>query len=462
MWNKNFNVIILAAGYGERMLSDIPKVMHKIAGKSMLQHLIDSVCELDIQLSIYVVYSCKKDMFVNSICINDKNISISWVFQGIPKGTGHAVQKVLPMLYEDSEILVLYGDVPLISSRTLKKLLSVKLESDIALLTANVNDPTGYGRIIRNEFGQVIDIKEDSDIVNDNHRKITEINSGIFISVSKYIKNWVGIVQNNNVKNELYLTDIFKIAYQNKYRINTINPIDEFEIIGINSKLDLIKVERIYQKNQAYNFVKSGVVILDPYRFDLRGTLVCGKDVYIDVNVIIEGCVSLGNRVKIGAGCILKNVEIGDDVIICPFSFIENSKISFASKIGPFSRLRPNTQLGEKTYIGNFVELKNVQLGKKSKVGHLSYLGDAQIGNQVNIGAGTIICNYDGIKKHQTYIEDDVFIGSDSQLIAPIRIGKSAIIGAGTTVTKNVEEGKTVISRIQQFSISNKKYTDKK
>lgn len=457
MSSYHFTVIILTAGNSSRMLSDVPKVMHQIAGKSMIQHLIDSIIQIGVQ-SIYIVYGYNNKQLTKIVSLNSKiNIPIYWVLQDIPKGTGHAVQKVLPMIADNSEILILYGDVPLISYKTLKQLKYLKSQCDLSLLTASVTNPTGYGRIIRNNHGNVVRIIEDSDIINADHQKIKEINSGIFITIAKYLKNWLNNITYKNSKKELYLTDIISLAYQDNCKIQTMQPINLFEIIGINNKLDLIQAERIFQQEQAKNLLKLGVIISDPNRFDLRGTLVYGKDVYIDINVIIEGYVSLGNRVKIGAHCVLKNVTIDNDVIIYPFSIIENSKISINSKIGPFSRLRPGTRLQEKTSVGNFVELKNTRLGKQSKVNHLSYLGDSDIGSGVNIGAGTIICNYDGIKKNHTYIGDNAFIGSDSQLIAPITIGKNAIIGAGTTVTSDVAEGETVISRIRQFPISSKR-----
>lgn len=462
MLYRNFNVIILAAGKSSRMLSDIPKVMYQIAGKFMLQHLIDSISQFDVH-AIYVVYSYSSEKLTKVVFFNKKKIPIYWVLQDIPKGTGHAIQKVLPMIQQDdSEVLVLYGDVPLISYETLKQLRYTKSWCDVSLLTANVKDPEGLGRVIRNQHGNVVSIIEDSDIVNINHKKIKEINSGIFITIVKYLKLFLRKITYKDSRKELYLTDIIEIAYQDNYKICTVHPNDSFEIIGINNKLDLIKAERIFQIEQAKNLLKLGVIISDPNRFDLRGTLVYGTDVFIDINVIIEGHVSLGSRVRIGAHCILKNVVIGNDVTIYPFSIIENSEINSKSKVGPFARLRPGTQLKENTHIGNFVELKNTQLGTESKVNHLSYLGDANVGSRVNVGAGTIVCNYDGTEKHHTNIQDNVFIGADSQLIAPLTIGKNSIIGAGTTVTADVLEGETIISRIRQFPILNKKHKHKK
>lgn len=454
----NFNIIILAAGQSKRMLSDTPKIMHQIAGRSMIQHLIDSIIHINNVKSIYIVYNHNSKKLFETINLKNSNIPIYSVLQKIPKGTGHAIQTVLPMINDnDSEILILYGDVPLVSYNTLKKLICTKSQCDISLLTAKVIKPDGYGRVVRNQYGDVVDIIEDSEIIHQHHKMIKEINSGIFIAVTKHLKNWIQQITYNNSNNELYLTDIIRVAHQNNYKIKTIYPQNTFEIIGINNKLDLIHAERVFQIEQAKKLLKSGVIISDPTRFDLRGTLICGKDVYIDINVIIEGHVSLGDRVNIGPHCILKNTVIDNDVIIHPFSIIENSKINSKSNIGPFARLRPHTLLQEQTCVGNFVELKNTKLGKKSKVNHLTYLGDANIGSKVNIGAGTIICNYDGVKKHPTHIEDNAFIGANSQLIAPLKIGKNAIIGAGTTVTTNVAAGEKIISRIRQFSILNKK-----
>lgn len=460
MLHNNLNVIILAAGIGSRMISDIPKVAHHIAGKPMLQHVVDSASRIPAQ-SIYIVYNHKINELIKSIQTNKKKVSIHWILQEIPKGTGHAVQQALLKINDDSDVLILYGDVPFVSQSTLMKLIYKKSQCDISLLTAKTDDPKGYGRIIRNKYGNVVKIIEDSDIHCSNYKKIKEINSGTFITVAKNLKNWLKKITYNNFQNELYLTDIINIAYRNNYQIHTIQPSNLFEIIGINNKLDLAHAERFFQKEQAKNLLRSGVTISDPNRFDLRGTLSYGKDIYIDINVILEGNIYLGDRVRIGSNCILKNVIIENDVIIHPFSIIENSKIDFQSKIGPFARLRPGTKLKEKTCIGNFVELKNTQLGKKSKVNHLSYLGDAEIGSKVNIGAGVVICNYDGIKKNHTYIKDNVFIGSNSQLIAPLTIEKNVTIGAGTTVTKDITENEIILSRIPQFSIGNKKIIKK-
>lgn len=460
MLHRKISVIILAAGKGSRMLSDIPKVMHKIGGKCMLQHLIDTVSMLNVR-SIYVVYANDDyNIMKRSIDIRSCTMPVYWILQKELLGTGHAVQRALFSIdRDDDEILILYGDVPIVSSATLKKLHDMKSQCDISLLTAILTNPVGYGRVVRNQSGNIINIVEDHDIINDNDRNIKEINTGILIAVVKDLKYWLKSLSmmHHNVNNEFYLTDIVNFAYYNGYIIRSINPIDTFEILGVNNKSDLIYLDRKYQKIQAQYLLSMGVMIFDPKRFDLRGTLVCGRDVYIDINVIIEGHVSLGNKVKIGAGCILRDTVVGNNVVIDPFSIIENATINCDSKVGPFARLRSGVELKEKSNVGNFVELKNIFLGNESKVKHLSYLGDAEIGSRVNIGAGTIFCNYDGIKKHHTNIEDDVFIGANSQLVAPLTIKKNAIIGAGTTVTKDVSENETVISRIRQFSIFNKR-----
>ncbi|URJ31322.1 bifunctional UDP-N-acetylglucosamine diphosphorylase/glucosamine-1-phosphate N-acetyltransferase GlmU [Blochmannia endosymbiont of Camponotus sp.] len=457
----SFSAIILAAGRGNRMLSDIPKSLHQIGGKCILQHLIDSVVQAGVQC-VYVVYGYKGETIMEKINTDQYKVPVHWILQHELVGTGNAAQRALSIISDREEILCLYGDVPFISYKTLQRLHTIKSQCDISMLTATLSNPHGYGRIVRNQKGGVINVIEHDDINNDDHKKIKEVNTGIFIAISGNLKRWLNLLTIHRSKNEFYLTDIIQIAHQSGYIIRTIHPYDTFEIMGVNSKSDLVSLERQYQQRQAQGLLSSGVVISDPNRFDLRGTLVCGKDVYIDVNVIIEGDVSLGNRVRIGANCILKDTEIEDDVVIYPFSIIESAKISIQSNIGPFVRLRPGTELKENSHVGNFVEIKNTQLGKQSKVRHLSYLGDAEIGAQVNIGAGTIICNYDGIKKHHTVIGDGVFIGADSQLVAPIIVGKNATIGAGTTVTQDVPAGETIISRIRQFSILNWKRSKNK
>ncbi|AKC60195.1 bifunctional UDP-N-acetylglucosamine diphosphorylase/glucosamine-1-phosphate N-acetyltransferase GlmU [Blochmannia endosymbiont of Camponotus (Colobopsis) obliquus] len=453
MFNEKLNVIILAAGKGSRMCSAVPKIMHYIGGKPMIAHLLDTVIQLKVK-QIYVVYSSIHGSFVDKY----NTQSINWIVQSNPFGTGHAVQQVLPLLSDDQDnIMILYADVPFIKVKTLKKLLSIKFDKKnaIGLLTATLSNPEGYGRIIRDHYGKVIKIIEDTDI-NQQQNVINEINTGVLVTSVHYLKRWLSKITNNNLQCEYYLTDIINIAWKEGYITNTVEPDSINEIQGINNKLQLAQIERLYQKRQTKKLSLAGVMFADINRFNLRGDLLHGQDVYIDTNVIVEGKVLLGNRVVISTGCILKDSVIGDDVKILPYTIIEDTKIDMNSVIGPFARLRSGNALEKFSQVGNFVEIKNTHFGQGSKVNHLSYIGDSDIGVTVNIGAGTITCNYDGMSKHRTKIGDNVFVGSDTQLVAPVIIGKNATIGAGTTVTQDVCEGETVISRVRQFVIKNK------
>lgn len=441
------SAIILAAGKGTRMYSNLPKVLHKIGDKPMLQHVIDTVQQLNPHY-INIIYGHGKDQLEKAL----ENQSVNLVFQAEQLGTGHAVQQAIPYIQDEEDILILYGDTPLISVQTLQTLIDNKPKQGIALLTVKLDDPTGYGRIERKD-GKVTAIVEQKDATPEQ-QKINEINTGIMIVTGKLLKNWLSRLTNHNAQKEYYLTDIINFAYQDGYDIITVHPIEQFEVEGVNNRLQLATLERHYQQQQAKRLLNAGVTLLDPERFDLRGTLSHGMDVTIDCNVIINGNVKLGNNVFIGAGCILKNCIIGDNSEISPYSIIEDSIIAEQCTIGPFARLRPGSKLDEKAHVGNFVELKKAHLGKASKAGHLSYLGDSEIGSNVNIGAGTITCNYDGANKFETIIEDDVFVGSDTQLIAPVKIGKGATIAAGTTVTSNVGDNELVVSRVKQRQIS--------
>ncbi|MWN31395.1 bifunctional UDP-N-acetylglucosamine diphosphorylase/glucosamine-1-phosphate N-acetyltransferase GlmU [Gilliamella sp. Pra-s60] len=441
------SAIILAAGKGTRMYSELPKVLHKIGGKPMLQHVIDTVQQLNINRT-NIVYGHGKSQL--EIALKDQHVEL--IYQAEQLGTGHAVQQASTYIQDDEDILILYGDTPLISVETLKNLIASKTEHGIALLTVTLDDPTGYGRIERKN-GKVIAIVEQKD-ASLEQQKIKEINTGIMLVTGKLLKDWLSRLTNDNAQKEYYLTDIIAFAYQDGYNIKTSQPIQQFEVEGVNNRLQLATLERQYQHQQTQNLLLAGVTLLDPTRFDLRGSLSHGKDVTIDCNVIIEGNVKLGNNVFIGAGCILKNCTIDDDSSIRPYSIIEDSTIAKQCTIGPFARLRPGSQLDEQAHVGNFVELKKTHLGQASKAGHLSYLGDSEIGNNVNIGAGTITCNYDGANKFKTIIEDDVFVGSDTQLIAPVKVGKGATIAAGTTVTNNVNENELVVSRVKQKQLA--------
>ena len=414
MLNNAMSVVILAAGKGTRMYSDLPKVLHTLAGKAMVQHVIDAANELGAA-HVHLVYGHGGDLLKQAL----KDDNLNWVLQAEQLGTGHAMQQAAPFFADDEDILMLYGDVPLISVETLQRLRDAKPQGGIGLLTVKLDDPTGYGRITR-ENGKVTGIVEHKD-ATDEQRQIQEIN-----------------------------TDIIALAYQEGREIVAVHPQRLSEVEGVNNRLQLSRLERVYQSEQAEKLLLAGVMLRDPARFDLRGTLTHGRDVEIDTNVIIEGNVTLGHRVKIGTGCVIKNSVIGDDCEISPYTVVEDANLAAACTIGPFARLRPGAELLEGAHVGNFVEMKKARLGKGSKAGHLTYLGDAEIGDNVNIGAGTITCNYDGANKFKTIIGDDVFVGSDTQLVAPVTVGKGATIAAGTTVTRNVGENALAISRVPQ------------
>ncbi|MGP1939566.1 MAG: bifunctional UDP-N-acetylglucosamine diphosphorylase/glucosamine-1-phosphate N-acetyltransferase GlmU [Arsenophonus sp. ET-DL9-MAG3] len=442
------SVVILAAGKGSRMYSDLPKVLYPLAGKPMVQHVIDTSLSLGVS-NIHLVYGYGADLIKIALA----NQPVNFILQTEQLGTGHAMQQAAPYFSDNEDILMLYGDSPLITKETLERLIRSKPNNGISLLTARVNKPTGYGRIIR-EKNEVIGIVEQKD-TTEEQAKINEINTGVLVANGGDLKRWLKEINNNNAQSEYYITDIISLIHTKGYKINTVHPINLNEIEGVNNCLQLSILERIYQKEQTKKLLLSGVMIIDPARFDLRGTLRHGRNVVIDINVIIEGDVILGNNVYIHAGCILKNCTIGNDSVINPYTFIEVSELSTACIVGPFSHLRPGTKLAKNVHIGNFVEVKNSVLGANSKAGHLSYLGDAEIGCNVNIGAGTITCNYDGVNKFKTIIDDNVFIGSDTQLIAPIKIAKGSTIGAGTTLTNDVKENELVVSRIKQQHIIN-------
>ena len=440
--------VILAAGKGTRMRSSLPKVLHPVANRPMVSHVIAAAQACAVG-GIHLVYGHGAEQL--KARITEPNLS--WVHQAEQLGTGHAVAVALPEINDTDDVLVLYGDIPLLQPATLKTLLAAKPVGGVGLLTVKLDDPTGYGRIVR-EQGKVVGIVEQKD-ANAEQLLINEVNTGVLVAEAGLLKRWLSALNNNNAQGEYYLTDIFAMAHTDGCEIATVHPTVTCEVEGANDRVQLAGLERAYQQMQAERLMREGVTLLDPARFDLRGTLNVGEEVTIDVNVIIEGKVTLGNRVHIGAGAILKDCVIGDDAIVKPYSIIEQAELGRASSAGPFARLRPGAVLGEDAHVGNFVEIKKTRLGKGSKAGHLSYLGDAEIGAGVNIGAGTITCNYDGVNKFQTIIEDGVFVGSDTQLVAPVRIGKNATLGAGSTVTKDVAENELVITRVPQRHIKN-------
>ena len=442
------SVVILAAGKGTRMYSELPKVLRLLAGKPMVQHVIDTAKSVGAS-DIHLVYGHGGDLLKEKL--GEQNLN--WVLQAEQLGTGHAMQQAAPHFQDDEDIIMLYGDVPLIAKDTLQRLIEAKPEGGIGLLTVILDNPTGYGRIIR-ENGEVVGIIEQKD-ATEEQRKIQEINTGIMVASGKDFKRWLSQLDNNNAQGEYYITDVIALAHKEGNKIETVHPSRLSEMEGVNNRLQLAALERIYQREQAEKLLLAGVMLIDPERFDIRGTLTHGRDIIIDTNVIIEGNVTLGNNVHIQSGCILKNCVIGDNSVISPYSVIENSELSAECTVGPFARLRPGAKLAAKAHVGNFVEMKNASLGVGSKAGHLTYLGDAQIGENVNIGAGTITCNYDGANKYKTIIGDDVFVGSDTQLIAPVSVANGATIGAGTTVTRDVNEGELVVSRVKQVHIKN-------
>ncbi|MEI7574730.1 MAG: bifunctional UDP-N-acetylglucosamine diphosphorylase/glucosamine-1-phosphate N-acetyltransferase GlmU [Methylotenera sp.] len=440
---SKLNIVILAAGKGTRMHSDTPKVLHEIGAMSILGHVITCAKILKPN-KIIVVYGfggeTVKDTFLGE--------NIIWVKQAEQLGTGHAVQQAVAYLDDNANTLILLGDVPLVDALDCQKLLS-QASDKLAILSFNKADPTGYGRMIRDAHGQIRAIVEHKDATA-LQQKIIEVNTGIMAMPNQYLVKWLAQLTNDNAQGEYYLTDIVAFAVQQGVSVVAEITEDEWSVTGINAKTDLAKIERIYQTRYAHQLLLQGVTLKDPARLDIRGTLSCGRDVEIDVNCLFEGNVRLGDKVKIAANCVIKNAVIDAGTHIAPFTHIDDTQIGENARIGPFARLRPGTTLAAHTHVGNFVELKNSQVDVGSKINHLSYVGDATVGKNVNIGAGTITCNYDGANKFRTVIEDDVFIGSDSQLVAPVTIAKGATIGAGSTITKDAPADQLTFCRAKE------------
>ncbi|GAJ78122.1 LOW QUALITY PROTEIN: N-acetylglucosamine-1-phosphate uridyltransferase [Vibrio sp. JCM 18905] len=441
-----FSAVILAAGKGTRMHSNMPKVLHTLAGKPMAKHVIDTCTGLGAQ-NIHLVFGHGGDQMQTTLAEEPVN----WVLQADQLGTGHAVDQASPRFEDDEKILVLYGDVPLISAETIENLLDAQPTGGIALLTVMLDNPTGYGRIIRKN-GPVVAIVEQKD-ATEEQKQIKEINTGVMVATGGDLKRWLSGLNNNNAQGEYYLTDVIAAAHDEGRAVEAVHPVNAIEVEGVNDRAQLARLERAFQSMQAQKLLEQGVMLRDPARFDLRGELQCGMDCEIDVNVIIEGKVSLGDNVVIGAGCVLKDCEIDDNTIVRPYSVIEGATVGEECTVGPFTRLRPGAEMRNDSHVGNFVE-KMARIGEGSKANHLTYLGDAEIGQRTNIGAGTITCNYDGANKFKTIIGNDVFVGSDSQLVAPVTIADGATIGAGTTLTKDVEEGELVITRVKERKIN--------
>jgi len=452
----SLSVIILAAGEGSRMRSKIPKVLHTLGGKSLLEHVIATARQLDAH-HVCVVYGHGGEQVRTTL----NHLDVDWIEQAERLGTGHAVEQAMGSAARHDTALILYGDVPLITPVTLQQLIAAVSEDSLGLLTTPLEDPAGYGRIIRDTEGHVIRIVEEKD-ATDQQRSVKEINTGIMAVRTNRLKSWLAALDNNNAQGEFYLTDIIAMAVREGVRINTVTPQTVAETLGVNNRAQLAELERHFQQRQAMQLMLSGVTLYDPARFDLRGEIVAGIDVTIDANNVFEGTVSLGDRVRIGPNNIIRNVTIGDDVVIHGHCVIEDAIIGAECKIGPFSRIRPQTTLGSDVHIGNFVEIKKSLVKDRSKINHLSYIGDTTVGHDVNIGAGTITCNYDGANKHHTEIGDNVFIGSDTQLVAPVTVGNGATIGAGSTITRDVPANELTLSRAPQQSRSDWKRPIKK
>ncbi len=442
------NVVILAAGQGKRMRSDLPKVLHQLAGKPLLAHVIEAARKLK-PARICVVYGHGGELVAQTMCAKD----LIFVRQSQQLGTGHAVKQALPHLDVRGNTLVLYGDVPLITSNTLAKLVADRGER-LRLLTATFDNPAGYGRILRNSRGAVTGIVEEKD-ATPAQRQIREGSTGLILLPTKRISGWLARLSNRNAQREYYLTDIVGLALKDAVRVDTVAPKALWEIHGINSQRQLADLERIYQREIAKRLLDAGVYLADPARLDVRGELRCGSNVRIDVNCLFEGAVRLGHRVEIGANCVIRNATIGAGTRVAPFSMIDEAHIGANCIVGPFARIRPSTELADEVHVGNFVEVKASKIGQGSKANHLAYIGDAKVGRNVNVGAGTITCNYDGANKHRTVIEDDVFIGSDTQLVAPVTVRRGATIGAGSTITNEAPANQLTLSRARQVSIPN-------
>jgi bifunctional UDP-N-acetylglucosamine pyrophosphorylase/glucosamine-1-phosphate N-acetyltransferase len=443
----NLNVIVLAAGQGKRMHSDLPKVLHPIAGRSLLGRVVDTARSLEAS-KIVIVYGHGGEQVRKAF---SGDTDIAWAEQKEQLGTGHAVMQALPLVDRDADVLVLYGDVPLIRAESLRALVKAS-HGGLGVMTAVVADATGYGRIVRDGGGRMLRIVEHKD-ATEAERAIREWNTGFLASSAALLSGWLSRVKNDNAQNEYYLTDVIALAVADGIAVQTTQPAQVWEVEGVNSKRQLAELERVHQREVANGLLEQGVTLADPARFDVRGTLACGRDVMIDVNCVFEGAVRLGDRVRIGPNCVLKNVTIDAGTQVNAFSLLEDATVGADCRIGPYARLRPGAALSDEVHIGNFVEVKNSRIGKGSKSNHLAYVGDSDVGSKVNIGAGTITCNYDGVNKSRTVIEDGVFVGSNATLVAPVTIAENSYIGAGSTISKDTPPGQLTLARSRQVSI---------
>jgi len=438
------SVIILAAGQGKRMHSDLPKVSQPLGGATLLEHVVRAAAALD-DASIHVVYGYGGE----AVQAGHKHLSVSWVLQAEQLGTGHAVMQAAPKVGDKDLVLILYGDVPLVRPVTLRRLTASAAKGNLAVLTVKLSDPTGYGRMLRDGAGRVQRIVEEKD-ASAAEKYIDEVNTGLMACNGAKLKSWLAKLSNKNAQKEYYLTDVIAMAAADGMTVDGVLSEDRDEVRGINDKHQLAQAEKALRKRIAIDLMVAGLALRDPRRFDLRGTLAFGRDCVIDVNCVLEGTVKLGDRVKIGPGAVIKDCEIGDDTEVLAHCVLDGASIGKKVRIGPFARIRPESELGDESHVGNFVEIKKTKLGRGSKANHLAYVGDAQVGEKVNIGAGVITCNYDGAEKHVTTIGDGAFIGSDTTLVAPVTIGPGAYIGAGSTITRDAPAGQLTLSRVRQ------------
>lgn len=444
------DIVILAAGKGTRMCSRLPKVLHALAGRPLLQHVIDTVTPyLKAPLKVVVGHGSAQ---VKESIEQAASCAIEWIEQEQQLGTGHAVLQALPLLNESGKTLVLFGDVPLVQPATIDRMLQLATSADLVLLTVSLADPTGYGRIVRDDQSDIRAIVEHKD-ASPTQLGITEINTGIMILDNADMKRWLPAVDNDNAQGEFYLPDVVAMAVSAGRKVVACQPQFEWEVQGVNSRAQLAELERSYQRHLAQRLMEGGVSLADPERFDCRGTLRSGQDVFIDIGCVFSGTVELGDNVSIGAHCVISDARIADGAVIKPHSILEDCTVGANAEVGPFARLRPGTELASGSRIGNFVETKKVRIGEGSKVNHLTYIGDAEIGRNVNVGAGTITCNYDGVNKHQTVLEDGSFIGSNTSLVAPVTIGRNATVGAGSTVTQDVPDDSLAVARGKQRNV---------
>ena len=442
------SVVILAAGQGKRMQSDLPKVLQPVAGRPLLKHVIDTARELSTS-DIHVVYGHGGERVREALAAEN----VTWALQAEQLGTGHAVQQAMPGVPDDHLVLILFGDVPLVQVATMRRLVDAAANGEaLGVLSVRMKDPTGYGRIVRDRAGTVARIVEHKD-ANQKERAIDEVNTGLMAASAKRMREWLAQLRNDNVQGEYYLTDVVVMAAKAGLKVNAILADREDEVLGVNDKVQLAEVEAVYRKRRATELMLQGVTLVDPARFDVRGPVTVGRDVHIDVNVVLEGKVSLGNRVRIGPNVVIRDSEIGDDTVVFPSCVIDHASIGPNCNIGPFARFRPSSSLAQGVHVGNFVEVKNSILGAGAKANHLTYLGDATVGERVNVGAGTITCNYDGANKWRTEIGAGAFIGSGAMLVAPVKIGAGATIGAGSTITKDAPDDKLTLERSKQLTL---------